>query len=187
MKKAVEEELALPKLEIGEDLEECVTNVFRCLGFEASKEKIIGRSGVEHEIDILAQKDLEGLTFKIGIECKNWEGKVGKKEVEGYVSRWLDTGLNMYVIIAKDFTEDAERFAKAWGVMTIKLGEKARKDNLEEITYMLLRKFSGLIIGIAKQPLINSILKSISEMSNELENLKKRLNMLANEVRKILI
>jgi len=72
----------------------------------------------------------------------------------------------MYIIIAKKFTENAKKLAEAWGIMPIELGEQAREDNLGEITRILLRKFSGLVIGIAKQPLINSILTRINEMNN---------------------
>ncbi len=181
-------------IRVGEKLEECVINVFRYLGFNASKAKVKGRSGVEHEIDVLAQKDLEGLTFKIGVECKNWKNTVGKDIVERYIIRWLDCGLNMYIIIAKSFTEDAKRMAKAWGLMPIALGEQAKEDNLEEITKILLRKFSGLVIGIAKQPLIDSILGRINEIENELNQLGERLNdlrsglnELSNEVKKLLM
>ncbi len=49
------------------------------------------REGVKHEIDVLARKDLERVTFRIGVECKNWKNTVGKDVVERYVTRWLET------------------------------------------------------------------------------------------------
>ncbi len=64
---------------------------------------------------------------------------------------------------------------------------------MEQITNILMRKFSELVIGIAKQPLIDSILGRINQMNNELDNLRNRLNELtkglsdlANEVKKLL-
>ena len=114
-------------IEIGKSLEECIVNVFSKLGFEASKEKVRGRSGVKHEIDVLARKDLEGLTFKAGVECKNWKNTVGKDVVERYITRWLDCGLNMYIVVARAFTEDAKRMAKAWGLMPIELVNRQEK------------------------------------------------------------
>ena len=157
---------------MGKILEEMVSNVFKKLGFEASKMEIRGRSGVEHEIDVLARKDLGDIVFKIGVECKNWKNK--------------DCGLNMYIVIAKAFTDDAKKMAKAYGLIPITLGEQAREDNLDEITKTLFRKFSGLVIGIAKQPLVDSILQRIDEMERELNSFRIRLNELARDVKELI-
>ena len=155
-------ETVKPTVEIGKTLEETVSNVFKKLGFEASKMKIRGRSGVEHEIDVLARKDLGDIVFKIGVECKNWKNK--------------DCGLNMYIVIAKAFTDDAKKMAKAYGLIPIR----------EDKTRTLFRKFSGLVIGIAKQPLVDSILQRIDEMERELNSFRIRLNELARDVKELI-
>ncbi len=92
----------------------------------------------------------------------------------------------MYIVIAKAFTDDAKKMAKAYGLIPITLGEQAREDNLDEITKTLFRKFSGLVIGIAKQPLVDSILQRIDEMERELNSFRIRLNELARDVKELI-
>ncbi len=82
----------------------------------------------------------------------------------------------MYIVIAKAFTDDAKKMAKTYGLIPIR----------EDKTKTLFRKFSGLVIGIAKQPLVDSILQRIDEMERELNSFRIRLNELARDVKELI-
>ncbi len=63
--------------------------------------KITGRSGANHEIDILIEISTELKTFKIAVECKYLTRKVSKQVVAGFVEVLNDLNITNGCIISK--------------------------------------------------------------------------------------
>uniref|UniRef100_A0A7C3YF57 Restriction endonuclease type IV Mrr domain-containing protein n=1 Tax=Geoglobus ahangari TaxID=113653 RepID=A0A7C3YF57_9EURY len=99
--------------EIGRALEDAVRTVFESMGFNAFvRHRLKGKSGAEREIDVYAEKQIGTDVFRIGVECKNWKQSVDRSTLDRYLASWLDCGFNMFIVIAKDFSEEAKKFAK---------------------------------------------------------------------------
>ncbi|BFI73805.1 hypothetical protein YN1_7920 [Nanoarchaeota archaeon] len=81
---------------IGSELEDLVSEIFLKEGFSVERnEIIIGKSGERNEFDILAhKKDIIYI-----IECKNWENKVSKKEIESFIKKLNNVQKNLINIL----------------------------------------------------------------------------------------
>jgi hypothetical protein len=102
--------------ELGTKLEECVEIIFsKGMGFQTERRKRIkGKTGVLHEIDVVAQKEN---TFW-AVECKNLKSKVGKELIQKFHSTLQDLGpkWNGVFISYKGFTQPAEEFAEHFNI-----------------------------------------------------------------------
>ena len=91
-----------------------LVNHFRSLGYEVKETaRITGRSGAEHQIDILASKD-DGIMIHrliIGIEVS--DQPIGIDRVFDFDDKAYDSGILEKVLIAvPGLTEEASRFAR---------------------------------------------------------------------------
>ena len=75
--------------------------------------KVTGRSGVEHQIDVLTTHSDGIHNYDTAIECKYWKKKVDKKIVMVVASIIEDAGISKGVIVTKSgFTKDGLKYAK---------------------------------------------------------------------------
>jgi hypothetical protein len=86
--------------------------------------KVKGKSGVEHQIDILTSHTDGVHSYRTGIECKYWEKRVNKDMVMKVAEIIEDARINKGVIVSKrGFTEDAFSFAAHKNIGLVELRE----------------------------------------------------------------
>lgn len=97
-----------------------------------SKCKVKGKSGVEHQIDVLTSHSDGIHTYKTAIECKFWEDSINKDIVMKVAEIIEDAGINKGVIVSKKgFTEDGISFAKYKNIGLVELREIEERDRKE--------------------------------------------------------
>lgn len=91
--------------------------------------KVKGKSGVEHQIDVLTEHN-DGLhTYRTAIECKYWADKVQKDTVTKLAEILEDALIEKGVIVSKTgFTPDAVSFAKYKNISIVELREPTDED-----------------------------------------------------------
>lgn len=91
--------------------------------------KVKGKSGVDHQIDVLASHSDGIHDYKTAIECKYWKEKINKDIVMKVSEIIEDAGINKGVIVSKSgFTPDGISFAKYRNIGLIELREIEKKD-----------------------------------------------------------
>lgn len=91
--------------------------------------KVRGKSGVEHQIDVLTSHTDGIHTYKTAIECKYWSENVNKDIIMKVAEVTEDSGINKGVIVSKcGFTPDAISFAKYKNVGLVELREMEEHD-----------------------------------------------------------
>lgn len=91
--------------------------------------KVIGKSGVAHQIDILATHSDGIHAYLTAIECKYWKEKVDKDIVMKVSSIIEDSGINKGVIVSRSgFTADGIEYAKYRNIGLVELREVEEKD-----------------------------------------------------------
>jgi Restriction endonuclease len=133
-------------MEIGmnwEIYEETVKNIYQVLGASKGVKiecygnscKCTGKSGDDHQIDVLTVHT-DGLhDYKTSIECKYWNKKINKDIVMKACGIRQDCNLQKGVIVSKmGFTPDAIKFAKHNGIGLVELREPLKQDIENRIT-----------------------------------------------------
>lgn len=93
--------------------------------------KVRGKSGVDHQIDVLASHSDGIHTYKTAIECKYAENRVNKDAVTKLAEIIEDAGISKGVIVSKSgFTEDAISFARYKSIGLVELIELGDKGQL---------------------------------------------------------
>jgi hypothetical protein len=86
--------------------------------------KVIGKSGVSHQIDVLTTYSDGIHTYQTAIECKYWKDKINKDIVMKVSEIIEDSGINKGVIVSKKgFTEDGISFPKYKNIGLVELRE----------------------------------------------------------------
>lgn len=86
--------------------------------------KVIGKSGVEHQIDVLTSHSDGIHTYLTAIECKYWKEKVNKDIVMKLAEIIQDSGINKGIIVCKNgFTQDGIDYAKHKNIELVELRE----------------------------------------------------------------
>ena len=76
--------------------------------------KVKGKSGVSHQIDVLASHSDGVHNYRTAIECKYWDKKINKEIVMKIAEIVEDSGINKGVVVSKmGFTEDGISYAKS--------------------------------------------------------------------------
>lgn len=89
--------------------------------------KIMGRSGVRHQIDVLTVNS--ATSFYTAIECKYWNKKINKDIVMKLCVIISDAGSHEGIIVSKKgFTKDAAKIADYYGIRLVQLREFDEKD-----------------------------------------------------------
>ncbi|WP_339259757.1 restriction endonuclease [Paenibacillus sp. FSL R5-0713] len=115
----------------GKKFEELVQYVYQSLLFLEGKEirvsrdiKILGKSGVKHQIDAFYEFDLIGVKHKVAIECKNHGRPISKGNVQEFYGKLNDLDNCIGIMVSSSgFQEGAEVIAKYYGIEILALGE----------------------------------------------------------------
>lgn len=119
--------------------------------------KVIGKSTVSHQIDVLTNHS-DGLhSYKTAVECKYWNDTINKDIIMKVAEIVEDAGLNKGVIVSKNgFTPDAITFAKYKNIGLIELREpndddwEGRIKNIQIQMNMLLPEINGFELIVSK-------------------------------------
>ena len=91
--------------------------------------KVTGKSGVNHQIDVLTTFSDGIHTYKTAIECKYWKEKINKDIVMKVAAIIEDARINKGVIVSKSgFTPDGIEFAHFKNIGLVELREANDKD-----------------------------------------------------------
>ncbi|MEC4004830.1 restriction endonuclease [Flavobacterium sp. SUN052] len=91
--------------------------------------KVVGKSTVSHQIDVLTTHSDGIHNYYTAIECKYWKEKVNKDIVMKVASIIEDAGISKGVIVTKNgFTQDGLEYAKFKNIGLVELREPTTKD-----------------------------------------------------------
>lgn len=94
--------------------------------------KVKGKSGVDHQIDVLTSHSDGIHSYRTAIECKYWEERINKDIVMKLAGIIEDAGINKGVIVSKrGFTEDGIAYANSKNIGLVELRETEEKDREE--------------------------------------------------------
>jgi hypothetical protein len=117
--------------------EQVTKYIYETLGKEAGVKieghgkdcKVKGKSGVDHQIDVMTSHTDGIHTYKTAIECKYWKESVNKDIIMKVAEVIEDSGINKGVIVSKcGFTQDAVNFAKYKNIGLVELREMEEHD-----------------------------------------------------------
>lgn len=117
--------------------EEITKNIYETLGRQhgvkidghGSTCKVTGKSGIEHQVDVLASHSDGIHTYKTAIECKFWKENISKDIVMKVEAVIRDANIDKGVIVSKvGFTPDAIAYAQYVKVGLVELREMEEKD-----------------------------------------------------------
>lgn len=92
--------------------------------------KVIGNSGVSHQIDVLTSETDGNNTYKTAIECKYWNKKINKDTVMKLWAIMTDSAIKRGIIVSRNgFTKDAQKFADYYHIELIQLREHGKDDH----------------------------------------------------------
>lgn len=106
-------------------IKEYLTNLGKELkSFKATHDVKINRIDGEYQIDIYAEFDVLGITFKVLVECKRYKNKIKREVVQLLYDKLRATGSNKGLIFATaGFQEGAVKFAKEHGIALVRVIE----------------------------------------------------------------
>lgn len=119
------------------DYEELTKYIYECLGKQAgvkvegygSSCKIKGKSGIDHQIDVLTSHTDGVHNYRTGIECKYWEEPVNKDIVMKVAEIIEDARISKGIIVSKrGFTDDGILFAAHKNIGLVELREIEEED-----------------------------------------------------------
>jgi len=120
-----------------ESYEDAVKGIYERLGAENGVRvichgrdcKVKGKSGVEHQVDVLLEHS-DGLhTYHTAIECKYWDKRRPKDDVTKLAEILEDAHLHKGVIVSKrGFTDDAVAFARYKNIELVELRQPTAED-----------------------------------------------------------
>ncbi len=116
--------------------EETVKDIYEQLGAAnieilgwGSDCKVRGKSGVNHQIDVLTSHSDGIHSYRTAIECKYWKDKVQKDAIAKLSEILEDAQIEKGVIVSKSgFTQDAQNFAKYKNIALVELREPRDED-----------------------------------------------------------
>lgn len=86
--------------------------------------KVVGRSGVSHQIDVLSSHSDGVRSYDTAIECKYWKTKVNKDVVMKVAAIIEDAGISKGIIVTRSgFTKDGQEYAKFKNIGLVTLRE----------------------------------------------------------------
>lgn len=105
--------------------------------------KVIGESGISHQIDVLITHSDGNRSYDTAIECKYWKQKANKDVVMKLAAIMEDAGISKGIIVTRSgFTKDGEDYAKFKNIGLVTLREWKEDDwdtTLKEIEFGILQ------------------------------------------------
>lgn len=94
--------------------------------------KVVGKSGVQHQIDVLTKQSNGVQQIVTAIECKYLKKKITKDIVMKVLGIINDAQIDKGIIVSKSgFTKDATDFAREYNIGLVELREIQEKDLLD--------------------------------------------------------
>ena len=91
--------------------------------------KVTGKSGIQHQIDVLVRHSNGLQDLRTAIECKYWSKKIGKEVVAAFDSCIRDTGIEKGVMVSRlGFTQPAIQLAQHTRIGLVELREPIESD-----------------------------------------------------------
>ncbi len=91
--------------------------------------KVVGKSGVSHQIDVLTTHSDGINSYDTAIECKYWKTKVNKDVVMKVAAINEDAGISKGIIVSRSgFTKDGQEYAKFKNIGLVTLREWNEND-----------------------------------------------------------
>ena len=91
--------------------------------------KVLGKSGVSHQIDVLTTHSDGMHNYETAIECKYWKQKVNKDVVMKLSAIIEDAGISKGIIVTRSgFTKDGQEYAKFKNIGLVILREWDKND-----------------------------------------------------------
>jgi hypothetical protein len=120
--------------------------------------KVIGKSGVAHQIDVLTAHSDGVHEYQTAIECKYWNQKINKDIVMKVAAVVEDANISKGVIVSKSgFTPDAIDFARFRNIGLVELREAEEKDLEGQPPTMDLAILTLRINAIIRRPVVSRI------------------------------
>lgn len=129
----------------------------KVLGY-GSNCKIVGKSGVYHQIDILTSHSDGIHSYRTAIECKYWKEKISKETVMKISNILEDTNIEKGVIVSKNgFTKDGAEFAKYKNISLVELKEIDETDQERKQRQLQIGTLEISLHVTRRRPEISSI------------------------------
>lgn len=91
--------------------------------------KVVGKSGLSHQIDVLTSHSDGNHSYETAIECKYWKTKVNKDVVMKVSAIIEDAGISKGIIVTRTgFTKDGQEYAKFKNIGLVTLREWSEND-----------------------------------------------------------
>ena len=89
--------------------------------------KLVGAAGVEHQIDLFWTFKLGGVTYKVAVECKDYNKHVSKEKILTFHAVLQDIG-NIHGIFASKmgFQSGARDYALQYGIQLMEIRQPTR-------------------------------------------------------------
>ena len=98
----------------GRRLEAAIGAFLETQGYSTRQNDVLtGRSGVSHEVDVLAEKTDGLLSFRVMVECKNWNGQADKAVVTKAAHVAGDLGVSKAIVACVGGCEPGARHVAA--------------------------------------------------------------------------
>ena len=117
--------------------EQLTASIYEALGKESGVEiecygakcKVTGKSGAQHQIDVLVKHSNGVQVMRTAIECKYWDKKVNKTVVSTLAGYIQDAGIEKGVVVSKlGFTTQAIQLAEQMNIGLVELREPIEAD-----------------------------------------------------------
>jgi hypothetical protein len=118
--------------EVGQELEDFVQNVYSALlknehlkNSKIEKNHIeIGRSGAKHEFDVFYEVKIAGMSYRVGIECKNHNRKITKGMLQEFKAKLDDcNNIRGFMVSSNGYQDGAKTLGKHYGIELITADE----------------------------------------------------------------
>ena len=132
--------------------------------------KVKGKSGVNHQIDVLTNHSDGIHNYKTAIECKYWKDKINKDIVMKVSEIIEDAGINKGVIVSRNgFTPDGISYAKYRNIGLVELREVEEKDLANR------GRVFGFKSWINRPEILQTVIDAVdkTELDREIIELKK--------------
>ena len=98
-------------------------------------EKIKGKSGCEHQIDVYLEYDKDGVKNRVAIECKNYDSSVSIGKVRDFFGVLHDLdNVRGIMVTNKGYQKGAKKFAEYYGISLKLLREPGWNESIGTIT-----------------------------------------------------
>ncbi|WP_426484624.1 restriction endonuclease [Flavobacterium sp. 2] len=120
--------------------------------------KVIGKSGLSHQIDVLTSHSDGIHSYDTAIECKYWKEKVNKDIVMKVSEIIEDANINKGVIVSKGgFTQDGINFAKYRNIGLVELREINDEDLQRDSREIYMGQFGFNLSILITSPVILTV------------------------------